>query len=202
MKICMVNITVIILLLGHLVLAQKSSLAIPAGGAIELDYPNYEMYQLQLKNKLGKGIQVEVKNKATGEFVRGFGLGPLGSVEVMVEATSKIVFTNSANKTANITVKVTEMDATEVVQDNTERISFKLINSSSASIPLIIPNVMNPNLSPNSTSCVDLEPGQEILFKYKGKRYVLFTVDASIKEGDKIDVYELLQTRKAALGLK
>ena len=194
--------TFIFLIIGHFALAQKSSLEIPAGGSLELDYANYEMYELQLKNKSIKDIKVQVEDKTTGQFVRGFGLGPLGKVEVMVEATSKIIFTNPNNNTVGLSIKVKELDAQKVMRGNEGLISFKLINSSSESIPLIIPTVMNPNLSPNSSSGVDLKIGQELLFRNKGKRYILFTVDESITEGQEIDVYKLLQERKKALGLR
>lgn len=185
-----------------LLLGQKSSLEIPPQSSLELDYANYEMYQLELKNKMSKGLEIKVLNKKTGAFVRGFGLGPVGKVEVMVESSSKIVFVNTSNKTAALSVTVKEMDAAKVNKANTGLISFTLVNSSSESIPLIIPNVMNPNLSPNSKSGVDLKIGQELLFRNKGKRYVLLTVDESIEEGQQLDVYELLKERKAELGLK
>ncbi len=184
-----------------LAFAQRSSLEIPPKSSLELDYADYEMYQLKLRNN-GKSIDVKVVDKKTGEFVRGFGLGPVGKVEVMVENTSKIVFTNSSNKTASLTVSFTEMDAKKVMASNEGLVSFTLVNSSDESIPLIIPNVMNPNLSPNSNSGVDLKIGQELIFRNRGKRYVLFTVDETIEEGAKIDVYQLLQERKKELGLK
>ena len=50
---------------------------------------------------------------------------------------------------------------------------------------------MNPNLSPFSNSGVSLKIGQEILFREKGKKYVLLVVDNNIKQDDKIDVGKL-----------
>ena len=82
-----------------------------------------------------------------------------------------------------------------------ESISFKLINSSNESIPLLIPSVMNPNLSPNSESGVTLKIGQNIYFRNSGKKYLLISVDKSIKEGEKIDVPQLLLERKKDLGI-
>jgi len=169
---------------------------------MELDYPNYSMYELQLKNSTGADLEVKVQNKVTGEFVRGFGLGPFGKVEVLVEQGSKIVFTNNSNKMGKLGVKMLNTDVQLKAVSSNDRISFKLINPSDESIPLIIPNVMNPNLSPNSSSGVDLKVGQELLFRNGLKRYVLLTVDDTIKEGDEIDVYEVLQQRKKELGLK
>jgi len=181
--------------------AQKSSLEIEPKATLAFDYPNYEMYALQLKNNTGKGIEVKVRNKQTGEFVRGFGLGPLGKVEVMVEQDNQLVLTNSSSKMGKVVVTVLDKNAKWPAKGTSASISFTLINKSAKSIPLIIPNVMNPNLSPFSTSGVDLKIGQELLFKNKGKRYVLLTVDETIKAGDKIDVNQLLKARKKELGL-
>ena len=82
-----------------------------------------------------------------------------------------------------------------------EYVTISLLNSSATSIPLIIPGVMNPNLSPYSTSGVRLKMGQEVLFKVRGRKYILFIVDESIEEGDKIQVSTLLKQRKKELGL-
>ncbi len=192
-------ITAVILFTVVYVTAQKSNLEIPPNASLELDYANYELYELQLKNNTGKNIEVKVQNKETGEFVRGFGLGPMGKVEVLVEQGSKIIFANTSKKMGILTVTVREMQAKKTT---VEHISFTLINPSAESIPLIIPNVMNPNLSPNSSSGVDLKVGQELLFKNGFKRYVLLTVDETIKEGQEIDVYQALLERKKELGLK
>ena len=200
-KTVVVFISIVVAAVG-LAFAQKSNLEIPPKSSLELDYADYEMYQLKLRNNMSKGLEVKVVDKKTGEFVRGFGLGPVGKVEVMVENTSKIVFTNTSNKTASLSVSFTEMDVKKVMAANEGLVSFTLVNSSDESIPLIIPNVMNPNLSPNSKSGVDLRIGQELIFRNRGKRYVLFTVDESIQEGQELDVYELLQERKKELGLK
>ena len=195
-------ITGIFLFVAVYISAQKSNLEIPPNTSLEPDYANYELYELQLKNNTGKDIEVEVKNKETSEFVRGFGLGPLGKVEVLVEQGSKIVFTNPSKKMGKLSILVTQSEANVTTSEKVGRISFTLTNPSAKSIPLIIPNVMNPNLSPNSSSGVDLKVGQELLFRNGLKRYVLLTVDETIKEGQEIDVYQVLQERKKELGLK
>lgn len=194
---------VIFLAVVSLLWAQKSNIEVAPNASIELDYPTYSMYELQLKNSTGADIEVAVKNKETGEFVRGFGLGPFGKVEVMVEKRSKIVFTNNSKRMGKLSVKMLNTDVKLQPKSNAEQsISFKLINRSNESIPLLIPNVMNPNLSPNSSSGVDLKIGQELLFRNGLKKYVLLIVDESIKEGEEVDVYDLLQKRKKELGLK
>jgi len=80
-------------------------------------------------------------------------------------------------------------------ESSSEFIELTLRNGSLKSIPLIIPGVMNPNLSPMGNSGVNLKVGQEILFNYKGKTRVLFTVDKSYA-GKVVQVHEVLKERK------
>ncbi|HMX04480.1 MAG TPA: hypothetical protein PK511_15390 [Chitinophagales bacterium] len=78
--------------------------------------------------------------------------------------------------------------------------SFVLRNESASSIPLVIPGVMNPNLSPMSNSKVTLEEGQEIFFLEKKKRYLLLEVSPELN-GDTLIVNDLIKKRKQELDL-
>jgi len=80
-------------------------------------------------------------------------------------------------------------------------VPFTLRNNSLKSIPLEIPGVMNPNLSPMSNSMVDLCVGQEIFFNYKGERTLLVTVTEDLKD-QKINVSKLIAKRKKELRSK
>jgi hypothetical protein len=95
-----------------------------------------------------------------------------------------------------------ERETNLLSQEDQGSVSFYLINSSLTSIPLIIPGVMNPNLSPMSSSGVELAYGQKIFFKVSGTRYLLLQVDENITQGVKVDVGKLLKDRKKELGLK
>jgi len=82
---------------------------------------------------------------------------------------------------------------------NAETISFSLTNDSGESIPLLIPGVMNPSLSPFSRSGVSLKVGQNVLFRYKGKSRILLVVDSSIQDNAVIEVSQLLEQKKMEL---
>ncbi len=75
------------------------------------------------------------------------------------------------------------------------QVEFTLRNNSMKSIPLMIPGVMNPNLSPVSNSGVRLKVGQKILFRYKGKKRTLLVVDESLADAV-LDVSKLLKEKK------
>jgi len=79
---------------------------------------------------------------------------------------------------------------------NSDKVTFTLHNSSIKSIPLKIPGVMNPNLSPKSDSGVTLEIGQKVYYQKKRKNFLLFVVDESY-EDRKLDVATLVKKKKS-----
>lgn len=81
-----------------------------------------------------------------------------------------------------------------------DSVPFTLHNKTLKSIPLVIPNVMNPNLSPISDSGVDLAVGQKIYFIHKHKRYLLIEV-TPVYANTVVDVAEVIEQRKKELNL-
>lgn len=77
-------------------------------------------------------------------------------------------------------------------------VSFTLLNRSVKDIPLKIPGYMNPNLSPMSNSGVTVKLGQEIFFKYRGKKRLLLIASKEL-EGQELIVNKLIQEKKRAI---
>ncbi len=88
-----------------------------------------------------------------------------------------------------------------IVRVSADSIPFSLKNNTPKSIYLLIPGVMNPNISPFSWSGVDLEEGQKIYFVFRGEEYVLLEVDETLRD-KRISVNKLIKKRKKELGLK
>ena len=83
-----------------------------------------------------------------------------------------------------------------------QNISMTFHNGSFKSIPLIIPGVMNPNLSPKSNSGVSLNVGQKVYFFPNGKkknRELLFIVDTTWKKDTILQIDEIIEKRKIEL---
>lgn len=83
-----------------------------------------------------------------------------------------------------------------------QNIHMTFHNGSFSSIPLVIPGVMNPNLSPLSNSGISLDVGQKIYFFPNGKRKskaLLFEVDNALKQDTILEIDELIKKRKVAL---
>lgn len=182
--------------------SQKMTVQISAQDKVELNYPQYEMSIVDLNNKSGKPVQVSIVEQDDQDFVRGFGLGMMAKESIMVEQGNTLVLTNQTDSPIKLRVKVNESQVKPVQAGENPMIkSFTLENTTGKSIPLLIPSVMNPNLSPFSKSGVDLKVGQEILFREKGKKYVLLTVDEKIQNGATLNVSELIKDKKKELGI-
>lgn len=78
-------------------------------------------------------------------------------------------------------------------------VPLKLLNNSGRSIPLEIPGVMNPNLSPFSESGVSIPEGTIVYFFVKKKKYPLVTISNTMDKVIIVD--ELIKKRKIELGL-
>jgi hypothetical protein len=83
-----------------------------------------------------------------------------------------------------------------------QNIPMTFHNGSFKSIPLIIPGVMNPNLSPFSNSGVSLDIGQKVYFFPDGKKKskaFLFIVDTTFKKDTILQIDKIIEKRKIEL---
>ena len=82
---------------------------------------------------------------------------------------------------------------------NAQAIPMTFHNGSLKSIPLHIPGVMNPNLSPLSDSGVTLEVGQKVFYfpnGKKGKKDLLFSVTSDWKKDTILQIHEMIRQKK------
>ncbi len=107
-----------------------------------------------------------------------------------------LFITNKGDKEAKVKVTFEETVKPKALKNS---VDITLENKSAKSIPLIIPSVMNPNLSPFSKSGVDLKIGQKIFFKNKGRKILLLEITDDIKNGDVLDIAALIRAKKATL---
>lgn len=186
----------------QLCFSQKINVEIPSGKTIEVATPANKNYEVSIKNYGYSSITIKVVDKNTNEFLSGFGLEKKAKEKIRVENSSKLTIQNDSQEPINLKVTFKEIELKKIPESLQKTyISFTLKNKTASSIPLIIPNVMNPNLSPFSESGVTLTIGQKIYFKEKGKKYFLLKVDDSIEENSKIDVSQLIKNRKKELKL-
>ncbi|MEO0900032.1 MAG: hypothetical protein AAFY71_26695 [Bacteroidota bacterium] len=104
-----------------------------------------------------------------------------------------LMFSQPNHSTLQNVDKIAAEDVTPV-----EEVTFTLRNNTMKSIPLIIPGVMNPNLSPRSNSGVGLRVGQKIYFLHNKKKVELLTVTKEL-EGKTIKVGKLISKIKAEM---
>lgn len=184
-----------ILFAGFQVSANQK-VEIPARKSVELTYEEFANFDVKLMNRSGKQIEVSVLDARTRKQVSGFGLGPMGNAILYVAEGNILKLKNTSSKDIRMNLDFVERTPSPQADPNVETVNFTLHNSSLKSIPLIIPGVMNPNLSPMSNSGVSLQMGQEIYYKKGLKRVVVLTVDKNIQNGDKIDMAKRIAALK------
>ncbi len=171
----------------------KETIQIAALKSVELTYAEFGDFDVNLINKSGKPVSVAVLEPKTYKTVKSFGLGPIAKALLTVEKGQILKLTNNSTKEISLDLDFIEKKPDTSNPEFAPVLNFTLHNSSLRSIPLIIPNVMNPNLSPLSNSGVSLKMGQEIFYKKGSERILLLRVDESIQNGDKIDVAKLVR---------
>lgn len=170
---------------------NRYSLSIPANDAIELSYR--EDSRVDMRNASEGEVAVAVFDKMNNDQTIGFGLTKGSWESAWLGTNNALQLKNPSDQTVKIKFKVSGIgDELKSEKEKPAAIDFVLQNSSESSIPLAIPGVMNPNLSPNSHSMVSLEPGQEIFYTMGKTRELIITVSESIAVGDTIDVAKLV----------
>lgn len=165
--------------------------------SVELYYPEMSVQDVRISNLSKSEIEVSVIDNKSRDQVKGFGLNAMSKAVVTVEDGRSLVMKNTSSK--KVRVKLTFVSRKVDTGLEEPHVTFILRNSSTSSIPIYIPSVMNPNLSPLSNSGVKLKMGQEIFFEHDGKLQLLLTVDETIKQGEKVDIARLVKEKKDEL---
>ena len=186
--------TSLFLLIFFSTVQAQERLEIPAQDSIVYMLPEGDYNSVSLHNKSDKELRVQIINLENSKETGGFGLAAQGKVAVALNPKKGLRLLNPSAHEVRVLCRAQKQTETTPAQPNPKQIDFTLVNSSAKSIPLIIPNVMNPNLSPFSKSGVRLAVGQKIYLKKGISRKLLFEVPDSLSNGTQLDVPALLKT--------
>ncbi len=189
----------LIIMFSPFCIGQQQRVSVPAGEEVQLRFSTEESTEVTLHNPSGSTLDARVLRDSDGKFVRGFGLGKSSKEKICVESDAILFLRNDSEKEIEVSYETSTESSKGDFQSQGVNLTFH--NGSLASIPLIIPGVMNPNLSPQSNSGVTLEYGQKVFFKEKGKQYLLFEVDETFKNGDVLEIQDLIKARKKQLDI-
>lgn len=173
---------------------ETSKILIPPKQIIQINYPLLRNYNLKIWNKSKLDLTISTHKKETDSMIKKFVLVKDSSALLSIFNEMYIQFENKY--LANIKVEYSFQNGTSIkknkIKSLTPQRAFYLENNTAQRIPLRIPGIMNPNLSPFSRSGVDLKNGQKIYLDFNGKRILILEVTDSIKHGDRIDIATLI----------
>lgn len=172
---------------------QQQRIYIAEQDSIDYSLPDEKYQRVQIKNKSPFSIEVKLVNSLSNQITGGFGLAPRGKTAVELAPQQKLRLVNPNAQGVELDLQARREAKVPLAFKNNTEISFTLVNTTDKPIPLIIPNVMNPNLSPFSKSMVRLEVGQKIYLKKKLGKQIIFEVPENFEEGTQLDVAALIK---------
>ena len=192
----MKRILLIILFTPLLIYSQRietSKILIPPKQIILISYPLLTNYNLKIWNKSKFDLTISTHEQKTDSIIKKFIMEKGSSALLSISNETYIQFQNKY--LANLKVEYSFQNGSvkkNKIKHLTPQRAFYLENNTAQRIPLIIPGVMNPKLSPFSRSGVNLKNGQKIFLDFNGKNILILNVTDSIKHGDRIDVGNLI----------
>jgi len=173
---------------------ERSQLLIPPKQIVQVEYPFYKGFTTKVWNKSKFDLGVSVHDRTTDSLIKDFGM-PRGSSNLLiVEEGSYLQFENRFLTTLKVEFSLQKgiSGKKKTPRPLTPQRAFYLENNTAQTLPLVIPGVMSPKLNPFSRSGVDLPNGQKVYLNLNGKRILILTISDSIKQGDRIDVANLI----------
>lgn len=186
-----------LILISPLTAGPQEHLTLAAGQEVRLRFSPDQVTEVALQTSAQAGVVVRVERVTDRSFIRGFGMSKSSKEKVIVEGDAILVLINESTSPVDLRYQTSQGSIAQAKDSDGVNLTFH--NGSLVSIPLIIPGVMNPNLSPLSDSGVTLSYGQKVFFKEKGKQYLLFEIDDTFKDGDRLEIQDLIKARKKQL---
>ena len=174
-------------------LLPKSTLIIPPKQVVRVDYPYMKGFSVKLWNKSKFELGVSARNHDNDSLKKGFGLNKGAFATLQVGDQQYLQLENRF--ITPLKVEYTLFKTGSGKKKKTvagRRAGFYLVNTTAQTLPILIPGIMNPKLTPFSQSGVELPWGQKIFLKTPGKNLLLMTVTDTIPKGARIDVADLI----------
>lgn len=173
---------------------ERSTLIIPPKQVVQIDYPFYQGFNVKIWNESKFVLGVSAREKVTDSVCKSFGLEKGKNELLEVNKGMYLQFENRflAPLKVSYTLRKGSTGNKKTTESITPQRAFYLENNTAQTLPLRIPGVMNPNLTPFSRSGVNLTNGQKVYLDLNGKRLLILTVTDSIPHGARIDLAFLI----------
>ena len=173
----------------------RSQLIIPPKQVIQIDYPFFKGFNVKIWNQSKFTVGVSTKDKLTDSIIKSFNLEKKNNTLLEVSKDMYLQFENQFIVPLKISYIIRKGSFLEQksFESLTPQRAFYLENNTAQSLPLSIPGVVSPKLSPFSRSGVNLPNGQKIYLNFKGEKILILTVTDSIAHGTRIDVAYLIE---------
>lgn len=171
----------------------KSTLVIPPKQIVQIDYPFMKGFSVKLWNKSKFELVVSARQHQSDSLCKGFGIDNNAFATLSVEENQYLQLENRFIAPLKVEYTIFKSGSGKKKRTvATQSVAFYLVNSTAQTLPILIPGIMNPKLTPFSQSGVELPWGQKIYLKTPREKLLLLTVTDSIPKGTGIDVADLI----------
>jgi len=171
----------------------KSTVIIPPKQVVRIDYPYMKGFSVKLWNKSKYELGVSSREFVTDSLKKGFGLNKNSYATIQILKNQYLQLENRYFAPLKVEYNLFKEDPEKKNKTTANRTAgFYLVNSTAQTLPILIPGIMNPKLTPFSQSGFDLPWGQKIFLKTPGENLLLLTVSDTIRKGSLIDVADLI----------
>ena len=171
----------------------KSTVIIPPKQVVRIDYPYMKGFSVKLWNKSKYELGVSSREFVTDSLKKGFGLNKNSYATIQILENQYLQLENRYFAPLKVEYNLFKEGPGKKNKTVTNQTAgFYLVNSTAQTLPILIPGIMNPKLTPFSQSGVDLPWGQKIFLKTPGENLLLLTVSDTITDGSLIDVADLI----------
>ena len=171
----------------------NSTLVIPPKQIVRIDYPHMKGFSVKVWNKSKFELGVSAREHHSDSLYKGFGVGKNEFASLTIEENQYLQLENRFIAPLKMEYTLFKSGSGKKKRTVANRtVAFYLVNSTVQTLPILIPGIMNPKLTPFSQMGVELPLGQKIFLKTPGERLLLLTVTDSIRKGAGIDVADLI----------
>ena len=173
---------------------ERSSLLIPPKQTEHIDYPLYQGFNVKIWNTSKFELGIASRDKRTDSVQQRRSLDKGESITFEINPGMYLEFENRFLTPLKVefTLRKGTTGNKKTVEPLTPQRAFYLENNTAQTIPLVIPGIMNPKLTPFSRSGVNLVNGQKVYLDLNGERILILTVTDSIPHGARIDLATLI----------
>ncbi len=171
----------------------RSTIIIPPKQVVVINYPLLKGYTIKLWNESNFDVEVSARNQETDSIYKSISVAKNKQTRFNIDHDQYLQLENRFFASLKIEYIIFKGPPGKGNKTTSARTAgFYLVNTTRQTLPIHIPGIMSPRLSPFTNTGVELPLGQKIFLKTPQENLLILTVTDTIQKGARIDVADLI----------